>query len=128
MTNKIVWKSHDKVCLLGMVYPIYIIKGFISKTNLVILVLANSSESPYCLLDPCSHSETPNTLDSSASYDHVWIKCYTSHDHLWIKCNTSYDHLWVKCNTSYDQLWIKCDKSHEHLWIKCDTSHDQLWV
>jgi hypothetical protein len=45
----------------------YVIKGFISNTKLVILGLANSSESPYCLPDPCSHSETQNTLDSSAN-------------------------------------------------------------
>jgi hypothetical protein len=45
----------------------YIIKYFISNTNSIILVLANSSESPYCLPDPCAHSETPKTLDSSGT-------------------------------------------------------------
>ena len=59
ITNKTVWKFHDKSTWKGISY---IIKCFISNTNLVILVLANSSKSPYCLTDPWSHSETPNTL------------------------------------------------------------------
>jgi hypothetical protein len=65
-TNKTIWKSNDTYMFTWEGIS-YIIKCFISNTHLVTLVLANSSESSYCLPDTCSHSETPNTLDSSAS-------------------------------------------------------------
>jgi hypothetical protein len=71
----------------------YIIKGFISNTNLVILGMANSSESPYCLPDPCSHSETPNTLDSSANVKSaiitgMWLNMRALASSLWYKMCT----------------------------------------
>jgi hypothetical protein len=46
----------------------YLIKGFISNTNVVILVLVNSSESPYSdsvSQTPVLNLDTPNTLNSS---------------------------------------------------------------
>ena len=71
----------------------YIIKGFISNTKLVILGLANSSESPYCLPDPCSHSETQNTLDSSANVKSaiitgMWLNMRPLASYLWYKMCT----------------------------------------
>ena len=56
MTNKTVWKSYNR--------SIFTLEG-ISNIIICFITPANSSEFPYCLPDPFSHSETPKSLDSS---------------------------------------------------------------